>query len=157
MVRLTLALFRMVVLMFSFFIATLAASAFLAFALFLGGDTYWLHDGAVLAGTAVFTFTAWWVAMQTSFLPFAGLVVLFEFTRWRSFLTHTAAGGAVALWAVRLVDDMNQGEAVLPYADRDIWLAVMAAGFIGGATHWLVAGHRSGMWLGPDKPHREIG
>ncbi|MEM1317249.1 MAG: hypothetical protein AAGF29_03180, partial [Pseudomonadota bacterium] len=96
MVRLTLALLRVVMLAVSFFAATFTASTFLAFALFLGGDTYWLGDDAVVMGTGVFIFTAWTIAVQTSVLPFAGLALLFEFTRWRSFLAQTTAGGAVA-------------------------------------------------------------
>lgn len=157
MVRLTLALLRICVLVFSFFIATLAASAFLTFALFLGGDTYWLGDDTALMGSLLLAGTAWWIAVQTAFLPFAGLSLLFEFTRWRSFLAHTAAGGAVAIWSARTVELVTDGETVLPYADSDVWLAVLASGFIGGAAHWLIAGHRSGIWLGPDKPDREIG
>lgn len=157
MVRLTLALLRVIVLLLSFFTATFAASAFLSFALFLGGDTYWLGDDAALMGAVLFTFTAWWIAVQTTLMPFAGLAVLFEFTRWRSFLAHTAAGGAVALWSSRMVELVQGDEAILPYTDRDVWLAVLAAGFIGGATHWFVAGHRSGMWLGPDRPDKVVG
>ncbi|EFL89664.1 hypothetical protein [Ahrensia sp. R2A130] len=157
MVRLTLAFLRVCVLLFSFAVATFAASAFLTFALFLGGDTYWLGDDVALMGSVLFTFTAWWIAVQTTFMPFAGLALLFEFTSWRSFLAHTAAGGAAALWSARMVELVQDGKVVLPYADRDVWLAVLAAGFVGGATHWLIAGHRSGMWLGPDKPDREIG
>lgn len=99
------------------------------------GFDFGLVLGAVALGS---------LAGYVAFFP-AILIILFaEFTKRRGWLFYTVAGGIIA--------------AALPYAARSITgpepsgaadFAVMslAAGMIGGAVYWLIAGRGAGNWL----------
>ena len=60
MTRLILALIRTLALALSFILSTLAAAAFISFALFLDGDPEWLGDDPQVAvSTAAFAIAVW--------------------------------------------------------------------------------------------------
>lgn len=146
MTRIVLAVIRLLALIFSFLISTLGAAAFLAFALFLGGETQWLrNDPAVAMGWLGFTFVAWIEICQALFLPFILIAAIAEFSRQTSFLFNVLAGGGLALFYLLTAPYSFD----LPYSQQETWTAGLAAGFVAGLFHWLLAGFRAGRWLGP--------
>jgi hypothetical protein len=146
MTRLILALIRLMALALSYMLSTLAAAAFLSFALFLGAETEWLReDPAVAVGTAGFAFAAWLEISRAIFMPFLLIIVIAEFARLSSLLFNVLAGGGLAFVYMVLTPYSFE----LPYGEERIWLAALAAGFVGGFAHWMLAGYRAGRWLGP--------
>lgn len=147
MTRFVLALLRILAVCLAFTLSGFVAAGFLTFALFLGADLGWLQeDPIVTAGSAAFLLTSWFFIVVEVFWPAAGLIVVMEFARIRSMTLYVLAGGVCAL--VVLVLDQSTGS--LAYSDSEIWTAFLAAGFVGGLSYWLLAGHRAGKWLGPD-------
>jgi len=151
MTRFFLALIRIITLALSFTLSTFVAAGFITFVLFLGADTGWLQkDPFVVIGAATFLLAMWLSIAQLSFYPALGIFFILEFARMSSLITSLISGGLCAIAALLLLPEFTQSEA-LPYTNREIWLAVIASGFVAGFTHWLLAGHRSGRWLGPQK------
>ncbi|MEE9313859.1 MAG: hypothetical protein V3V02_04350 [Rhizobiaceae bacterium] len=149
MTRFFLALLRLISLTLSFALSTFAAAAFVTFVLFLGSDTGWLQKDPFVALGAIAFMMAMWLSMaQLSFYPSLAAFCTLEFGRMSSLFSNLLAGGFCAFAAMVLLPEYYGGEA-LPYEARDIWLAMISAGFVGGLTHWILAGHRSGRWLGP--------
>lgn len=148
MTRLVLALIRAMALALSFILSTFAAAAFVSFALFLGGDAEWLRDNPEVAvGTVGFALAVWFEIASVLFVPFIFFVLIAEPARLNGFVTNLLIGGGFAL--VYMV--MNDLAVDMPYAPQEVWLAAIAAGFVGGLAHWLLAGYRAGRWLGPAK------
>ena len=148
MTRLVLALIRTFALALSFILSTFAASAFVSFALFLGGDAEWLrNDPEVAVGTVGFALAVWFEIASVLFVPFILFVLIAEPARLNGLVTNLLAGGGFAL--VYMV--MNDRAVDMPYAPQELWLAAMGAGFVGGLAHWLLAGYRAGRWMGPAK------
>ncbi len=151
MTRFFLALIRLVALALSFILSTFAAAGFITFVLFLGADANWLQEDPFVAiGAATFLMAMWLNVAQLSFYPALGIFFVLEFARYSSLLTNLLAGGLCAIATLLLLPEFTQTE-VLPYPNKEVWLAVIASGFIAGLTHWLLAGNRSGRWLGPQK------
>ena len=150
MTRFVLACLRVVMLCISFFFSTLAAALFVTFSLFLGADVSWLEeDPLVAAGSLGFTLSVWLTIGWSLFLPFIGLVTIAEFTRLTGLLANLLMGGLCAL--IFLVLFISPENLDVPYSETEVWLTALAAGFVGGFTHWLIAGHRAGRWLGPQQ------
>lgn len=148
MTRFILALIRILALILSFLLSTLAASLFVTFALFLGGDPEWLKDDPlVMIGSVGFSVTLWWTIASVLFLPLCGLTIVSEFARLSSLTANLLLGGLSAV--IFMVMHQTLYESDLPYDSAEIWLAALSAGFVGGFTHWMLAGHRAGRWLGP--------
>ena len=146
MTRFVLASIRFLALVLSFLISTLVAAAFLTFALFLGGNPEWLHnDPAVALGSVGFAFAAWIEIVRALFLPFLIVAAVADLSRITSLLFNILAGGALSLFYLVLTPYSFN----LPYSQREIWTAALAAGFVAGLVHWVLAGHRAGRWLGP--------
>lgn len=146
MTRFVLATIRVLALILSFLLSTLAAAIFLVFALFLGGEPEWLRDDpAVVMGSVGFAFAAWTEICRALFLPFLLIAAVAEFSRLTSFLFNVLAGGGLALFYLVVTPYSFD----LPYSQQEIWTAALAAGFVAGLTHWLLAGYRAGRWLGP--------
>lgn len=154
--RLTLALIRLLMLGFSFVLATLASALFMTFALFLNAEAEWLNDDPLVTGGAfLFAMVAWLAAMKIAFLPALAAILTLEFTRWTSLTANLLAGGAVAVTVLALMQSNDAIETTLPYGIRDVSVAIIASGFIGGVAHWVIAGHRAGRWLGPEAADRD--
>ena len=147
MTRFILAMIRFLALIFSFLISSLAAATFLTLALFLGGEPEWFrNDPAVALGSVGFTFAGWVEISQSLFLPFLLVAAVAEFSRLTSFIFNILAGGGLALFYLVLTPYSFD----LPYSQQEIWTAALAAGFVAGFAHWILAGCRAGRWLGPD-------
>ncbi len=146
-------LFRVFVLAFSFALSTLAAALFITFVLFLGGDAGWLQEDVTVIGGAVLFALAFWLQIAT--LGFAAVALTFlamEIGRFTSLVASLLAGGLCA--AIILFSGLAQNAGIeeLPYELNQVRLTLIAAGFVGGLVHWLIAGHRSGRWMGQPKP-----
>mgnify|MGYP000005823228 CR=1 FL=1 len=145
-------LFRILVLAFSFAVSTLAAALFVMFVLFLGGDASWLQeDPAVAGGAVLFTFAFWLQAASLGFAIVALVFLVMEIGRFTSLVASLVAGGLCA--SIILFSGMaaTAGIEDLPYDPNQVRLTFIAAGFVGGLVHWLIAGHRAGRWIGPRK------
>ena len=146
MTRFILALIRIIALSLSFCLSTLAAALFITFVLFLGSDPTWLeNDPAVAVGAFGFTIGVWFEIAHSLFAVFFFLVLIAEFVRASSLLFNLIAGGGLALVYMVLTPYAFD----LPYREEQIWIAALAAGFVGGLVHWILAGYRAGRWLGP--------
>lgn len=150
MTRLTLAIIRILALFLSYFLSTFAAALFVTFTLFLGSDLGWLQDDPfVTLGSLGFVTTIWISLVNGTFFPFAGITVIAEFARLSSLIFNLLLGGFLAFVYLILYWTPQQNES--GYGDQEIWIAALAAGFVGGFVHWLIAGYRAGRWLGPPK------
>ena len=148
MTRFFLALIRITALALSFLLSTFAASLFITFVLFLGSDAGWLQeDPFVVMGAIGFATGAWITIAQLAFVPFIAITSIAEFARLASLLVNLLTGGFCALAILVLSPSITNGES-LPYESPEIWLTSLAAGFVGGLSHWILAGHRAGRWLG---------
>jgi len=137
---------RLIALSLSFCLSTLAAALFITFVLFLGSDPTWLeNDPAVAAVSFGFTIGVWVEIGTSLFAIFLFVILIAEFSRLSSLLFNTIAGGGLAL--VHMV--LTPYSFDLPYPNEQIWIAALAAGFVGGLVHWALAGYRAGRWLGP--------
>lgn len=146
MTRFVLALIRMMALALSFILSSLAAAAFVTFALFLGGETQWLHnDPEVVFGSVGFMFAVWVEISRMLFVPFLVFVLIAEPARLSSLVVNLIVGGLFAV--IYMI--MTPYTFDLPYSQQQVWTAALAAGFVGGFAHWILAGSRAGRWLGP--------
>ncbi|PCH45669.1 MAG: hypothetical protein COC23_06035 [Hyphomicrobiales bacterium] len=144
------ALFRIIILSLSFIVATLAAAIFIAFILFLEGDASWLFRDALAAGgTVAFAGVTWFNITSWAFAPAALILLALEFGRLSSLMINLLAGGACAVIVMIMFNPSIQFENGLAYDPQQLWMVAIAAGFIAGFTHWLLAGHRAGRWMGP--------
>jgi len=145
---------RVVVLSLSLILSTLAAALMVTLTLFLGGDAGWLReDDLVLAGSLGFAFATWWVILISAVYPLLIAYLLTELARAHSMLLHLVAGALVAIAVVFANGGMVAVVSAFDnaFSTSELWLSVLSAGFAGGFIHWLIAGHRAGNWIGPDR------
>ena len=137
---------RLVALTISFIIATLCAALFITFALFLEGETRWVREDDLAAGSAfIFAMIAWFDIAMRSAAPAALVMLCLELGRFRSLIVNVLAGGAVAL--IALLAPFSTIEPVDGMSQHQFWSVALATGFTGGFVHWMIAGARSGNWL----------
>lgn len=153
MTVLVLGLIRVVSLILSYALSTLAAALFITFVLFLGSDLGWIEDDPVTAlGSIGFATAAWFAIAQLAFIPYLIIIPFLEFARGSGLTINLIAGGAVALIAI-VMSPLGAGEeTTLPYPNSEVWIAFISAGFIAGFVYWILSGHRAGRWLGTPKP-----
>lgn len=82
-----------------------------------------------------------------SFVPALIAVVVAETLGWRSVVFYLAAGGAIGLLAA----ETTMAFEGLEFADH-LRLICVAAGFVGGAVYWLIAGKLAGLGDPPARP-----
>jgi hypothetical protein len=86
----------------------------------------------------------------------AGVVLLTEILRLRSWLVYAATGALSAVIAVVSIEGRETQGA--PMADSDMLLFI-AGGLVGGLVYWLIAGRRAGAVMpreeGPPPPKRD--
>lgn len=141
-------LFRVLAVALSFAVSTLAAAVFLTFALFLDGDVSWLSEDIVAAGGAItFTGVAWLQIASQSFAPAMAILLGLELGRYKSLTINVLAGGACAVIIMVMTNPSASPDQGLPYDSDKIWMAAIAAGFVAGFVHWILAGHRAGRWM----------
>lgn len=149
MTRFFLLLWRLFALTLSYLLSTFVAAGFLTFALFLGADPSWLNEDVEVAVWSMGFLGFMWLAItQLTFAPALLAFIVLEFGRMETLLANVLAGGFCALVALVLSPAADEVSS-LPYPERDVWIAVLAAGFVGGLTHWILAGCRAGRWMGP--------
>ena len=120
----------------AFVLACLAGGLTMTAPIMIGG-------GAPVAMNVGFSvMTALFIAISVgpmAAVPMLGAVILAEWLSWRSFFFWTLLGGALGFAA------LNFGPVTIEGGwQRGIAPLHVAAGFVGGAVYWLVAGRRSG-------------
>lgn len=156
-----LACLRFVALALSFILSSFAAALFITFVLFLGSDFGWLEEDILSAiGAIAFATSSWLIIASMALAPSLLAFLVLEFGRFSSLTINLLAGGGVGFAVMVLsfhpgientaspANGDNRLQTDLPYSDGEIWAAVLSAGFIAGLSHWILAGHRSGRWLG---------
>jgi urea transporter len=95
------------------------------------------HDYFVAYVTAVALMTVW--AGAIAFFPALLAIALAEVFAWRSVIYYLLAGGVIGLVA-------NQASelAADPVFSGGPMVPMLAAGFVGGFTYWLIAGRLAG-------------
>lgn len=156
MTRFFLLLIRIFALMLSFMLSTLVAAVFFTFVLFLGADTTWVREDVEVAVASVaFVGFMWITIAQLTLVPAVIAFFVLEAGRMDSLLANLIAGGLCAFVAMVLAPVAGEPQS-LPYLEREIWIAAIASGFVGGFTHWLLAGLRAGRWMGPRSADKDV-
>lgn len=147
---------RMVVILFGYAVAALAASAFFIF--IIVGPLGWAPEELpwVVFGSLAVTVpvTALFVAYY-AFLPACVAIVVAEFLGKRDWLSHALAGGLVGAVVAGLSRERPlHGEAGFgnAFSDPGLILTVVGSGVVGGIAYWLAAGRWSGGWRKPISP-----
>ncbi|MBV6658530.1 MAG: hypothetical protein KI785_12255 [Devosiaceae bacterium] len=131
---LTLVFLRVLVCGFAFALAVLAASAVGTFGLFRGLEE---DSGYTIAFLSTFGLGTLIIA-SAAILPFAAVIIISESFSWRSVILFPAAGLTIGLY--RVTEYMG-GEPT--FTDPRVAVAA-AAGAVGGAVYWLIAGRKAG-------------
>ena len=122
-------------------------AAFLTFVLFLGSEAGWLQDPLVAGGAIVYIFVTWLITAQLALTPALVIILALEFARVSSFLINVLAGGLCALVVVMLSPLQDTVSKAADFQNGQFELAIISAGFIGGLTHWILAGRKAGWWM----------
>jgi hypothetical protein len=136
--------FRFFVVLFAFWIATIAAAAVLV----LGPSAPDLppqSDAWPIIWFLILTTSAFVAAF--SFAPAAVVILIAESFRLRSVLMHAAAGGAIGLfcsYTLGFVEYAPRFRIDTPFGTNFELMA--AAGIAAGLVYWLIAGRTSGNW-----------
>ena len=128
---------RFFVVIFAYFIASLAAGITLTIGVLqtypLSPPTEWemfFFWGAAYAINAV--------VLIFAFLPAVLIILLAEGLRWRSVLISAIAGGAIGLAYSLGAPDPQPGHRAIEL--------MTAAGIVAGIVYWAIAGRNAGAW-----------
>ena len=135
--------FRFFVVLFAFWIATIAAAAVLV----LGPSAPDLPQGEAWPIIWFLILTASAFVAAFSFAPAAVVILVAESFSLRSVLVHAAAGGAIGLfcgYTLGFVEYAPQFRIDTPFGTNFELMA--AAGIAAGLVYWLIAGRTSGNW-----------
>ncbi|PVB61586.1 translation initiation factor IF-3 [Labrenzia sp. 011] len=132
-------MFQLLRIVCGFVLALLVCGLFLAWGLFR--VTHPDQDPLAFIAMTISGLVGASVIGATVLVPAAVLIVLAEAMRLRSLVFHVAAAGGLAflIWTLGSetgTTDWRPGSPV-----------VLAAGFMGGAVYWLIAGRKSGTWF----------
>jgi hypothetical protein len=136
--------FRFFVVLFAFWIATIAAAAVLV----LGPSAPDLPphgDAWPIIWFLILTTSAFVAAF--SFAPAAVVILITESFRLRSVLVHAVAGGLIGLfcgYTLGFVENTPKFRIDTPFGTNFELMA--AAGIAAGLVYWLIAGRTSGNW-----------
>ncbi|MEM9734949.1 MAG: hypothetical protein AAF903_15925 [Pseudomonadota bacterium] len=165
MTRLILFILRFAALALSYALSCAVAAATITFIIFLGQDIGWLalnpqRDPAEMvltwASASAFFGTVWFSILPAAFWPAVVVFAIQEAEKWRSLLIHVVSGAVIAVSGVVVTFGLGAVPHVPSGLDGGGWLTVLTASFFAGATHWLLAGHRAGKWLEPDRPEAVV-
>ena len=95
-------------------------------------------DSLFILAVSVIVAMTW--AGAISFLPALLAIVLAEGFGWRSLLYYLLVGGTIGLLADQSYDIFGW----IDLADQQL-VIMLAAGFLGGFTYWLIAGRLAGL------------
>ena len=128
----------LVVIPLGYVLACLAAGLVIALSIYGFVD----EPSPVMQGMAVaFGFVAATCAGAFAAVPMLVAIVLAEAFRWRSFFFWAPFGGVLGLVGKALAE---RGETV---QTPGVVALYIAAGLVGGATYWLIAGRGSGAFV----------
>ena len=134
---------RMILVVFAFLIAALAAG-FVLVTLGMEQATQAMHGRDVLADNIDSVFdllrTAARLLSAMTIIPALALIVIGEVARIRGALFYIVGGGA-ALAAIPLLARLGQAGDAMPALI--LWQVFATAGFAGGFVYWLLAGRRA--------------
>jgi hypothetical protein len=136
-------IFRFFVVLFAFWIATIAAAAVLV----LGASAPDLpqSDAWPVVWFLILTTSAFVAAF--SFAPAAVVILIVESFRLRSVLLYAVAGGLIGLfcgYTLGFAEYAPQFRIDAPFGTNFELMA--AAGIAAGLVYWLIAGRTSGNW-----------
>lgn len=103
---------------------------------------------APITFAVVFTVHLFYIG-AAAFVPAAIAITLAEIFAIRSVFYYLAVGGALGLAAQQLVFFVGQTEL---YETRPV--IYVAAGFVGGAVYWIIAGLHAGLGMPTAAPRR---
>lgn len=136
----TLLIWQLIKIVCGFVLSVIACGLFLSWGLFQPNhpNSDPLAFAAMIGASAI---TASSIG-AAAFVPASITIALSEFTRLHGFVFHVAAGGGIAflLWSLD-----GAAEATI----RPGSVVALAAGFVGGAVYWVIAGRTAGRWRGP--------
>jgi len=145
-------IFRFFIVLFAFFLASIAAAATLVF-----GATYPV-DAGVPAHENVWP-VLWFLTLSTSafvaafaFAPSIVVILVAEAFSLRSVLFYAITGGAVGLfcgYTLGFIERAPDYRLDGPFGSNFELMA--AAGIAGGLVYWLTAGRSAGAWRGEAK------
>lgn len=138
-------LFRFFVVLFAYWIATLAAGAVLTFGAVSpglstppAGSDEWVVIWFLVIVTSM-------VVGTVAFLPSVIAILLTEVFGWRWLVVHALAGAAIGLFSASSLGFIEwRPDIELPRIDNTELMA--AAGIAAGFVYWLIAGRRAGVW-----------
>ncbi len=134
---------RIVVILFAFVMASLAAGAVMTFGYLLPGWTELADTEALYRGMSTVTVFIGFIVAGIMLLPAMLVVLITEGFRLRSVLIYTLFGGAAALVAYHQLGLGWSGAASeLPHEAEIVCAAGIAAGFV----YWALAGRNAGRW-----------
>jgi hypothetical protein len=142
-----LILGRLILILFGYAAASLAASAFLNLLIiglldFPAEDLPAAMRGSFMVAVPVLALFVAWLA----FTPAAAAILIAELAGKRDWLFHAVGGGSVAavvvagyFWQAAEPGDWTAGNPVIA-------LALIGSGLVGGVAYWAVAGRMAGGW-----------
>jgi hypothetical protein len=143
-----LIIFRFFVVLFAFWIASIAAAAVLV--LGAGAPDLPRPDDWPVVIVLILTTSAFVAAF--SFAPSVVVILLAESFAWRSALLYAVAGGVVGLfcgYTLGLVEYAPRFRFDVPFGTNFELMA--GAGIAAGLVYWLIAGRTAGGWRGETK------
>jgi hypothetical protein len=126
--------------------ACLAAATFVAFAAYGLDLTAVYSDGFAAIDAAVLILSTSVTALVGGFWASAAAIVLAEGLKWRGPVAYVVAGAAVGLVTALPLSAVLNG-AVYDGVSAGLVQLSVAAGAVGGAVYWVVAGRTAGRWL----------
>ena len=142
-------LWRIIVILFAVWLATLAAGVAIAIGVLGSGWPGFSGDIGERVGFWAVALFASGFTVAVGLLPLLVLIVLAESFKVRSLLAHAVAGAAIMALGYYGAGLGNRYEESIdrppPPISREAELAA-AAGAVFGLTYWLIAGRNAGRW-----------
>jgi hypothetical protein len=148
---------RIVVILFAFAMASLAAGGVMTFGFLLPGWAELADTEAFYRGMSTVTVFMGFIIAGIMLLPAMLVVLIAESFRLRSVLIYALVGGAgsvIAYYQLGLGSGAAAAEIGLPLP-REAEI-VCAAGIAAGFVYWMLAGRNAGRWRHPPDPGQGV-
>jgi hypothetical protein len=139
------AIIRLVMVIFGYLLACVAASLILTVGMLTPDWSELLAAGVQTAAFAPVVAIGAAIIAGIAMFPSLLVIVLAEGFAWRSSLVYGALGGALSLSLSYGLDFAGYAGEADGYATRDRQV-LAAAGIAGGFVYWLFAGRKAGSW-----------